>query len=144
MSSIDNAAAAPAGASGQEPSPRRAKEIFGDCALVEIIHLHDCFRGALKNLEVDVSELCREMSSAGSGSETRVSDLERRVAGRFTVIWSVFRAHSAAEDEFIWPALKAKQVSLPDDACGCDCDCDCASAGQPSSSKRRPPVINFG
>ena len=134
MSSIDNAAAAPAGASGQEPSPRRAKEIFGDCALVEIIHLHDCFRGALKNLEVDVSELCREMSSAGSGSETRVSDLERRVAGRFTVIWSVFRAHSAAEDEFIWPALKAKQVSLPDDACGCDC----ASAGQPRPASFPP------
>ena len=30
------------------------------------------------------------------------------------MIWSVFRAHSAAEDEFIWPALKAKQVSLPE------------------------------
>jgi len=141
MSSIDNAAAA-AGASSQEPSPRRAKEIFGDCALVEIIHLHDCFRGALKNLEVDVSELCREMSSAGSAatgaavhSETRISDLERRVAGRFTVIWSVFRAHSAAEDEFIWPALKAKQVSLPDDACGCDC----ASAGQPRPASFPPP-----
>ena len=136
MSSIDNAAAAPApaGASSQEPSPRRAKEIFGDCALVEIIHLHDCFRGALKNLEVDVSELCREMSSDGSGSETRISDLERRVAGRFTVIWSVFRAHSAAEDEFIWPALKAKQVSLPDDACGCDY----ASAGQPRPASFPP------
>jgi hemerythrin superfamily protein len=47
----------------------------------------------------------------------RVIDLERRVAGRFTVIWSVFRAHSAAEDEFIWPALKAKQVSLPEGGC---------------------------
>lgn len=119
-----------------------AKEIFGDCALVEIIHLHDCFRGALKNLEVDVSELCRELSSAGSAaagtavhSETRIIDLERRVAGRFTVIWSVFRAHSAAEDEFIWPALKAKQVSLPDDICGCDC----ASAGQPRPASFPPP-----
>jgi len=118
------------------PQPRRAKEIFGDCALVEIIHLHDCFRGALKTLEIEVSELCQEMSAASSSpsvtdnpgrrrqqqqqhSETRLSDLERRVAGRFTVIWSVFRAHSAAEDEFIWPALKAKQVSLPDDPCGC-------------------------
>eukprot|EP00584_Thalassiosira_punctigera_P010081 CAMPEP_0172545050 /NCGR_PEP_ID=MMETSP1067-20121228/15074_1 /TAXON_ID=265564 ORGANISM="Thalassiosira punctigera, Strain Tpunct2005C2" /NCGR_SAMPLE_ID=MMETSP1067 /ASSEMBLY_ACC=CAM_ASM_000444 /LENGTH=146 /DNA_ID=CAMNT_0013331721 /DNA_START=27 /DNA_END=464 /DNA_ORIENTATION=- len=117
---------------------RSARDTFGDCALVEIIHLHDCFRGALKNLEVDVSELCREITLAaaaggddvgapssasdsngdegngGGGSnaagDARICDLERRVAGRFTVIWSVFRAHSAAEDEFIWPALKAKQV----------------------------------
>jgi hypothetical protein len=69
-------------------------------------------------------------------SETRISDLERRVAGRFTVIWSVFRAHSAAEDEFIWPALKAKQVSLPDNVCGCDC----ASAGQPRASLPPQPL----
>ena len=115
--------------STNEPSPRRAKNIFGDCALVEIIHLHDCFRGALKNLEVDVSELCREISAASDVGDdgindnitlSRISDLERRVAGRFTVIWTVFRAHSAAEDEFIWPALKAKQVSV-EGICGCDC-----------------------
>ena len=79
MSSIDNAAAAPApaGASSQEPSPRRAKEIFGDCALVEIIHLHDCFRGALKNLEVDVSELCREMSTPTTRSWKRLKRVAR-------------------------------------------------------------------
>jgi len=107
-------------------SSHRAKNLFGDCALVEIIHLHECFRGALRALKVDVTELCREISAAGSDetpedaavkSIDRLIDLERRVAGRFTVIWSVFRAHSAAEDEFIWPALKAKQVSLPDGAC---------------------------
>mmetsp|Transcript_32337 Transcript_32337/g.52760 ORF Transcript_32337/g.52760 Transcript_32337/m.52760 type:complete len:856 (-) Transcript_32337:87-2654(-) len=107
--------------SPQSP-PRTAKKLFGDCALVEIIHLHDCFRGALKHLEVDVSELCREITAAGedavhnNNSDGRISDLERRVAGRFTVIWSVFRAHSAAEDEFIWPALKAKQGALPEDS----------------------------
>jgi len=120
--------------STNEPSQssRRAKNIFGDCALVEIIHLHDCFRGALTNLEHDVSELCREISVDvdnnadstngvdGGGADSRISDLERRVAGRFTVIWTVFRAHSAAEDEFIWPALKAKQVSV-EGTCGCDC-----------------------
>jgi len=116
---------------GQRPSspPRRAKDIFGDCALVEIIHLHDCFRGALKNLEADVTELCSEITAAGEdinkyAGDGRICDLERRVAGRFTVIWSVFRAHSAAEDEFIWPALKAKQVDLPLGVCACECDSD--------------------
>jgi hypothetical protein len=116
---------------------RRTKDLFGDCALVEIIHLHDCFRGALAALKVDVDELCLEISDSQPPSLTEMDggkpegadgkpkkkaeggtegliDLERRVAGRFTVIWSVFRAHSAAEDEFIWPALKAKQVSLPE------------------------------
>mmetsp|Transcript_23309 Transcript_23309/g.35726 ORF Transcript_23309/g.35726 Transcript_23309/m.35726 type:complete len:858 (+) Transcript_23309:234-2807(+) len=115
-------------------SSRRAKDLFGDCALVEIIHLHDCFRGALSALEADVSELCKEISIATSGDdeamiittssadeECRILDLERRVAGRFTVIWSVFRAHSSAEDEFIWPALKAKQVDIPG-SCACNCD----------------------
>eukprot|EP00574_Skeletonema_japonicum_P009829 CAMPEP_0201714722 /NCGR_PEP_ID=MMETSP0593-20130828/1078_1 /ASSEMBLY_ACC=CAM_ASM_000672 /TAXON_ID=267983 /ORGANISM="Skeletonema japonicum, Strain CCMP2506" /LENGTH=690 /DNA_ID=CAMNT_0048204025 /DNA_START=194 /DNA_END=2267 /DNA_ORIENTATION=- len=116
-------------------SSRRAKDLFGDCALVEIIHLHDCFRGALSALKEDVSELCKEISiatsgddeaisvtkSASSGEGCRILDLERRVAGRFTVIWSVFRAHSSAEDEFIWPALKAKQVDTPDSG-AFDCD----------------------
>lgn len=111
---------------------RRTKDLFGDCALVEIIHLHDCFRGALRALEVDVGELHREIfekaasnsatvttSTAGEKHSDKIIDLERRVAGRFTVIWSVFRAHSAAEDEFIWPALKAKQVSLPEGCSPC-------------------------
>ena len=78
----------------------RRRELFGDCALIEIIHLHDCLRGALRSLESDVAELTK------GGSQ--LQELERRVAGRFKVIWSVFRAHSSAEDEFIWPALQSK------------------------------------
>lgn len=146
---LSNASAATSEGAPSPPPHRRAKELFGDCALVEIIHLHDCFRGALKNLEVDVTELCREINTSAaiseekdtlllqssniSTSDERIVDLERRVAGRFTVIWSVFRAHSAAEDEFIWPALKAKQVDLPDGVC----DCNCAPGSPPLQ-----PVIN--
>lgn len=100
---------------------------FGDCALVEIIHLHDCLRGAIGDLQKDVTELSQEFASASSSissssgnyfensltcnninNRKRVEDLERRVASRFQVIWSVFKAHSAAEDEFIWPALRQK------------------------------------
>ena len=83
-------------ATGSSPpaTSRKAKDLFGDCALVEIIHLHDCFRGALKNLEVDVSELCREINTTASikrdddmspavvqedYSDERIVDLERRV-----------------------------------------------------------------
>ena len=79
-------------------------KLFGDCALVEIIHLHDCLRGALKALQDDVFQLNQ---SVFTGNKV-ASELERQVAGRFQVIWSVFRAHSAAEDEFIWPALQSK------------------------------------
>jgi len=74
--------------------------------LVEIIHLHDCLRGALKALQHDVSQLSQLLQKGNYDSN--VSDLERQVAGRFKVIWSVFRAHSTAEDEFIWPALQSK------------------------------------
>lgn len=87
-------------------SSRRRKDLFGDCALVEIIHLHECLRGALKALEKDVDILHRTLKEGQGGKE--VSDLEGKVNGRFKVIWSVFRAHSSAEDEFIWPALRKK------------------------------------
>jgi hypothetical protein len=86
---------------------KRRRLIFGDCALIEIIHLHDCLRGALKALEKDVKELADPLNHR-SECKQHVTELERRVAGRFKVIWSVFRAHSSAEDEFIWPALQAK------------------------------------
>ena len=102
----------------------RRKEVFGDCALIEIIHLHDCLRGALAALETDVNELAAVIvaneiqknnwhslnTSLGSATchQSKLADLERRVASRFKVIWSVFKSHSQAEDEFIWPALKLK------------------------------------
>jgi hypothetical protein len=102
-----------------DAATQRRKKLFGDCALIEIIHLHDCLRGAIKALEKDVMELSHQSSVAnrnrssvdGSSTnkpESQLETLERRVTGRFKVIWSVFRAHSAAEDEFIWPALQSK------------------------------------
>ena len=88
------------------------RDVFGDCALVEIIHLHDCLRGALKALEYDVNTLTQSIPLKNEGPRIRslgeLSELERRVVGRFKVIWSVFKAHSSAEDEFIWPALRSK------------------------------------
>ena len=102
----------------------RRKEVFGDCALIEIIHLHDCLRGALSALETDVNELAgailandsnkpdshasKVSSNHSISHQSKLADLERRVASRFKVIWSVFKSHSQAEDEFIWPALKLK------------------------------------
>lgn len=90
----------------QEDNAAKRRKLFGDCRLIEIIHLHDCLRGALSDLRTDVEELTKGVVDGEQGS--RVSTLERRVAGRFQVIWSVFSAHSKAEDEFIWPALKKK------------------------------------
>lgn len=134
---------------------------FSGCALVEIIHLHDCLRGALNEIQNEVDSLvkvsarfydpvesqgsqheskdidgtCNERNenmdlfpvSSSSSAITRTtdlvnvdnksevhvaSDLEGKVASRFHLIWSVFRAHSGAEDEFIWPALKVKVAKL--------------------------------
>eukprot|EP00533_Pseudo-nitzschia_delicatissima_P003029 CAMPEP_0116098520 /NCGR_PEP_ID=MMETSP0327-20121206/11276_1 /TAXON_ID=44447 /ORGANISM="Pseudo-nitzschia delicatissima, Strain B596" /LENGTH=83 /DNA_ID=CAMNT_0003590331 /DNA_START=246 /DNA_END=494 /DNA_ORIENTATION=+ len=44
------------------------KDLIGDCALVEIIHLHDCFRGALNALEKDLIELSKMVLSTSSKS----------------------------------------------------------------------------
>merc|ERR1719162_2759885 len=126
------------------------KGLIGDCALVEIIHLHDCLRGALNALEKDLTELSKMvLSTSSSGSSTishdangnaittsvdesqrlqfqqqhqSISELESRATARFQVIWSVFRAHSAAEDEFIWPALRLKtQGAISGSPCGSPC-----------------------
>ncbi len=96
---------------------QRRKDLFGDCALVEIIHLHDCLRGAINALEKDLTELSRMVLDDEGEAKTEKSpqqqhrlltELESRATARFQVIWSVFRAHSAAEDEFIWPTLRSK------------------------------------
>mmetsp|Transcript_13353 Transcript_13353/g.27993 ORF Transcript_13353/g.27993 Transcript_13353/m.27993 type:complete len:875 (-) Transcript_13353:1593-4217(-) len=110
------------------------RDLIGDCALVEIIHLHDCLRGALNALEKDLIDLskmllCQTSSNRSNESTSAeeaaydaqeaqriqlqqhyqsINELESRATARFKVIWSVFRAHSAAEDEFIWPALRDK------------------------------------
>ena len=113
------------------------KDLVGDCALVEIIHLHDCLRGALAALEKDLTELSQIVLRPNSNYEPgsnipekieeqqlqqhhhkMLSELESRATARFQVIWSVFRAHSAAEDEFIWPALRLKTQGLVK---GCPC-----------------------
>ena len=149
-----------------------AKQRFADCALIEIIHLHDCLRGALVQIQDDVQDLVesavaihgdsshshsvrgRSTSVAvstspsknnygnlqdgqGSGASSskksasatssnddfdqlistepppsfdieKASDIANSIASRFHLVWSVFQAHSGAEDEFIWPALKVK------------------------------------
>jgi len=128
------------------------RQKFSHCDLVELIHLHDCLRGALFEFLNDVNALVkssvsidnmnssndddyidgtdsdisvsviRSMSSASScnsvqqvdSSEEDIFDVHRaanlssQVASRFHLIWSVFQAHSGAEDEFIWPTLKRK------------------------------------
>lgn len=83
------------------------RDSFRDCALIEIIHLHDCLRGALHRLEADMSALCNSICCGQAENDPIL--LERKVNSRLQVIWSVFRAHSTAEDEFIWPALEKKK-----------------------------------
>ena len=135
--------------SGDDMNMKRRKDLIGDCALVEIIHLHDCFRGALNALEIDLVALGKmvlrphsnststsneigEASNAESIDELHrqqlhqqhqsITELESKATARFQVIWSVFRAHSAAEDEFIWPALRLKtQGAINGSPCGSPC-----------------------
>ena len=76
----------------EDMARKRRRELFGDCRLIEIIHLHDCLRGALTALRKDMDSLAKGVLSGDQDGE--VPTLERRVAGRFKVIWSVFRAHS--------------------------------------------------
>ncbi|GMH94752.1 hypothetical protein TL16_g12993 [Triparma laevis f. inornata] len=88
---------------------------FSNCALVEIIHLHDCLRNALASLQSDALLLQTTYQNTLSPLHPpntvhpSVLHASQKAYGRFQVIWSVFQAHSKAEDEYIWPCLKAKQ-----------------------------------
>ncbi|GMI12151.1 hypothetical protein TrVE_jg37 [Triparma verrucosa] len=85
---------------------------FSNCALVEIIHLHDCLRNALAALQSDALLLQKTYSASPTTSpphSPNVVHYAQVASGRFQVIWSVFQAHSKAEDDYIWPCLKAKQ-----------------------------------
>jgi hypothetical protein len=77
-----------------------------DCSLIEMLHLHDCLRSSLQSLleEVEFFTHCTQQK-ASALSELRI--LSRKIYGRFQIIWSVFQAHSTAEDEFLWPAVEA-------------------------------------
>ena len=102
------------------PCEQNSNKRFAECALVEIIHLHDCLRGALQQMVIDVNSLVKWSVAASfnkSSDENKSSDLsdlhiasnlEKSIASRFHLIWCVFQAHSGAEDEFIWPALELK------------------------------------
>ena len=94
----------PPGGSDTDPASTR----FSNCALVEIIHLHDCLRNALSSLQSDVLSLQTTFQKSPPPSEA-FAEAQRQAEARFKVIWSVFQAHSKAEDEYIWPKLKEKQ-----------------------------------
>jgi Hemerythrin HHE cation binding domain. len=133
------------------------KRLFAECALVEIIHLHDCLRGAMRQIQQDVDSLVltasvidddpeslkEEDCSHGLKDQTvqvtrlifdieKANDLSNNVASRFHLIWSVFQAHSGAEDEFIWPALKMKIESKKRSGNGATC---------PTSPQRQSSAI---
>ena len=55
-SSTAEAATAEAAGEGQRDRAYTRKR-FAECALIEIIHLHDCLRGALFQIETDVQTL---------------------------------------------------------------------------------------
>ncbi|GAX24341.1 hypothetical protein FisN_4Lu600 [Fistulifera solaris] len=88
----------------------------GDCSLIEMLHLHDCLRTSLQSLlrEVEFFLHCAEQKTS-TLSELRI--LSQKIYGRFQIIWSVFQAHSSAEDEFLWPAVEATgYASVKDDS----------------------------
>lgn len=78
----------------------------------------------LKDQAVQVTRLKFDIEKA--------NDLSNNVASRFHLIWSVFQAHSGAEDEFIWPALKMKIESKKRSGNGATC---------PTSPQRQSSTI---
>jgi len=92
-----------------------ASKSFANCPLVEIVHLHDCIRGELNTLLDRVKRLRHGVATRDPNSliESKAhADLELQIRSQFQLLLAVFKAHSTAEDETIWPALRLKTESM--------------------------------
>ncbi|CAM9754564.1 unnamed protein product, partial [Heterosigma akashiwo] len=85
------------------------KDLYQDCPLIEIVHFHECLRGELRSLHDNVKRLRSLLDGTKKISE-EVLSLEMQVQSQFKLLHAVFQAHSTAEDETIWPALKQKAL----------------------------------
>ena len=88
-----------------------AAKTYADCPLVEIVHLHDCIRGELVRLLDGITRLRIDTSEATRTGGVYGVDQEVQIRSQVQMLYAVFQAHSTAEDEIIWPALKAKQFA---------------------------------
>ena len=64
-------------ASVQEDKAARRRKLFGDCALIEIIHLHDCLRGALQSLQEDVAALTKQIMQDNDSTTNKTDNDDR-------------------------------------------------------------------
>ncbi|XP_061357573.1 zinc finger protein BRUTUS-like isoform X2 [Gastrolobium bilobum] len=64
-----------------------------------IFKFHKAIRKDLEYLDVESGKLC-------DGDETII----RQFSGRFRLLWGLYRAHSNAEDDIVFPALESKET----------------------------------
>ncbi|CAG9463263.1 unnamed protein product [Pedinophyceae sp. YPF-701] len=64
------------------------------------------FHKALKN---ELAQLEDDAMSLGLGGAAIQEGALQRLAGRFRFLWGIYRAHSHAEDEVVFPALESKE-----------------------------------
>ncbi|CAN0876194.1 Zinc finger protein BRUTUS [Linum grandiflorum] len=71
----------------------------GSRPIDNIFQFHKAIRKDLEYLDVESGKLCER-------SET----LLRQFTGRFRLLWGLYRAHSNAEDDIVFPALESKET----------------------------------
>ncbi|KAL2321184.1 hypothetical protein Fmac_030153 [Flemingia macrophylla] len=64
-----------------------------------IFKFHKAIRKDLEYLDIESGKLC-------DGDETTI----RQFSGRFRLLWGLYRAHSNAEDDIVFPALESKEA----------------------------------
>ncbi|CAJ1951937.1 unnamed protein product [Sphenostylis stenocarpa] len=64
-----------------------------------IFKFHKAIRKDLEYLDIESGKLC-------DGDETII----RQFSGRFRLLWGLYRAHSNAEDDIVFPALESKET----------------------------------
>lgn len=83
------------------------------CPLVEVVHFHKVLRKEVQSLMENSKKIRSIMSAKVTLKESDI-DLVNSTKNQYILFLSVFKAHSAAEDNTIWPALRQKRCGLGD------------------------------
>jgi hypothetical protein len=95
---------------------RELKQLESDAAALELAVLHSCEQleqqqaAAAAAAAVDSSSSVADPTCASLEYVRECSRALQQLDGRFQFLWGIYRAHSKAEDEIVFPALESKEA----------------------------------
>jgi hypothetical protein len=98
---------------------RELKQLESDAAALELAVLHSCEQLELQQQQVSTAAAAAAPADGSAQQEPTCASVEyvrecsralQQLDGRFQFLWGIYRAHSKAEDEIVFPALESKEA----------------------------------